>query len=113
MPALKLEDLDRDELLFLIRHRMPFRVSDRDLWRARWEILTERATVAMKADHAAASAWSAAALACVAPGLTHGERKRRHAERDRLDSLMKAASRRAKKAEAVAEAAYAAFSTLD
>lgn len=70
MPAIKLDDLDRDELLFLIRHRMPFRASDRDLWRARWEVLLARATVAMEDARTASAAWSVAADARAEPGLS-------------------------------------------
>lgn len=106
---LEVADLDRDELLALIQERCLFVLSQRDLWLARWKVLSNRATEAMRTSHAADRAFGDGVQRLVEPGLSRIEYERRRAEVDRLDQAAKrarAAEARARKAD---EAAYAAL----
>jgi hypothetical protein len=59
-PPIALEDLDRDELLQLIKARLSFNLRPAELWRARWDVLARRALDARERELEAFSAYVAA-----------------------------------------------------
>ena len=44
--SLQLEDMTKEELIKIIRHRNPFGVASRLLYRVRWDVQTEKAIAA-------------------------------------------------------------------
>lgn len=99
-PTLTLDDLDRDELRALVA-RLAFRVSARDLWRVRWDVLSARASAADQVKLKAVREWEEAGAAPPSPC--------KSALRERLWKAYEAASRASDRAHAAADRAYAAL----
>ncbi|GEP11778.1 hypothetical protein [Methylobacterium gnaphalii] len=106
LPRLTVEDLDRDELLFLAKRSL---LGPRELWLARCEILADRAAIAFRARDAADSAWARAAVELLGSGARGAEWTRRNAEVDRLERIKQHAAAKYRRAENKAQAAHAAF----
>ena len=78
-PSIALEDLDRDELLVLIRQAW-FTIRPRDLLYARWKVAAERARAAWDDEVAAGERTTAALHAYVnLPKTTETDAQRQHA----------------------------------
>ncbi|MBP2494626.1 hypothetical protein ABID82_005249 [Methylobacterium sp. PvP062] len=94
-PPIAIEDLDREELLQLIKVRLPFNLRPAELWRARWDVLARRALEARERELEAFSAY-VAAFAPIDPSSVAQSfvdpiavRERKREERERADRAAK------------------------
>lgn len=105
-PTLRLEDLDRDELLELVRDR-GLHIRPYDLLRARWKISNVRHRAAMDVAAAAWNAWSETVQARLTPGIPSVEYRRLNAETAIRERARDLADRVESKAKAKSDEAWA------
>jgi hypothetical protein len=103
-----LDELDRDELLEILRNRA-FNLHASDLLRARWKVASRRTKAAMDASFAAEDKWMEAMVAFNTPGKSVAERGRHATRGVQLRREKDKLERAYKRAIALEEALWAAL----
>jgi len=111
-PPIALDDLDREELLQLVRAKLSYGLRPADLWRVRWDVLARKALDARQRELEAFTAYVAACAPVEISSLSstfvdpYAIREARRVEQERADRVAKRIESARDRAWAALEASY-------
>ena len=113
-PLIALDDLDREELLQLVTDRLPYAVSQHDLWSARWKALARRAEAAGERKREADAAYYSLLLRPADPStMSRRAWSALQSDREAKRLLSERAARAARRAHAAEDRAWDAYMASD